>query len=267
MGKISDFDGGLMEQQAKGGSKMAITDLHCHLLPGLDDGAKTPEIALDMAMMAAAAGVRQIVCTPHCTAGDPGIRQRIVKIRKFVEVFNHVLSEKQLPVSLYAGMELFCNGNLSEALERREFLTLAGSMYLLIEFPFEEPLSRIEWAANMVRQSGYIPVLAHPERYHAVWRNPDCLAFWFRSGYVVQLDKDSVLGRFGKHCAHMADWALRHGLAHIVASDAHDSRIRTTDLSVVRQFMEKKYSPDYADLLLSRNPARILKNAPLVEAG
>ena len=255
-----------MEQQTKCASKLAITDLHCHLLPRLDDGAKTPEIAYDMAKTAAGAGVRQIVCTPHCTAGDPGMRQRIAIIRRSVEVLNYVFSQKELPVSLYAGMELFCNDNLLETLERRELLTLAGSRYLLIEFPFEESLSRIEWVANMVQQRGYIPVLAHPERYPAVWRNPDCLAFWFRAGYVVQLDKDSVLGRFGKHCAYMADWALRHGLAHIVASDAHDSRIRTTDLSGVRQFVAKKYSPDYADLLLSRNPARILKNAPLIRA-
>lgn len=255
-----------MEPQAKRASRLAITDLHCHLLPRLDDGAKTPEITFDMARMAAAAGVGQMVCTPHCTAGDPGMRQRIAKIQKAVAVLNYVFGEKQLPVSLYAGMELFCNDKLPETLERREILTLAGSRYLLIEFPFETSLSRMERAAAMVQQRGYIPVLAHPERYPAVWRNPACLARWFHAGYVVQLDKDSVLGRFGKHCAYMADWTLRHGLAHIVASDAHDSRIRTTDLSGVRQFVAKQYSPDYADLLLCRNPARILKNAPLVRA-
>ena len=202
----------------------AMTDLHCHILPGLDDGAKTPETTLQMAKQAVQSGVRQIVCTPHCTTGDPRLRTRLTRIKKAVEVLNYVFGQMQLPLTLYAGIELLCNDRLSETLERREFLTLAGSRYLLIEFPFDVTLSRIERAANAVRQAGYIPVLAHPERYTAVWRNPDCLSVWFYAGYVIQLDKDSVLGRFGNHCARTAAWALSHGVAHVIASDAHDMR-------------------------------------------
>ena len=155
----------------------AMTDLHCHILPGLDDGAKTPETTLQMAKQAVQSGVRQIVCTPHCTTGDPRLRTRLTRIKKAVEVLNYVFGQMQLPLTLYAGIELLCNDRLSETLERREFLTLAGSRYLLIEFPFDVTLSRIERAANAVRQAGYIPVLAHPERYTAVWRNPDWFGF------------------------------------------------------------------------------------------
>lgn len=248
------------------GSQLAMTDLHCHLLPKLDDGAKTPEIAFEMAKTAVAAGVRQIVCTPHCITGDPGTRLRLERVQKAVNVLNYVFRGKELPITLYAGVELFCNDRLPEALERKEFLTLAGSRYLLIEFPFDVPLSRIEWSASAVRQAGYVPVLAHPERYTAVWRNPDCLAAWFYDGYVIQLDKDSVLGRFGNHCARTAAWALRHGVAHAIASDAHDAHARTTNLERVWQYVTQNYSPDYADLLVSRNPARIVKDKSLVEA-
>ena len=244
-----------------------MTDLHCHLLPGLDDGAKTPETAYVMARQAAAAGVRQIVCTPHCTTGDPGLRQRLVKIKKAVEVLNYVFRQMQLPVTLCSGIELLCNDRLPETLERHEFLTLAGSRYLLIEFPFDVPLSQIEWAANAVRQAGYLPVLAHPERYMAVWRNPDCLSVWFYSGYVIQLDKDSVLGRFGNHCALTAAWALRHGVAHVIASDAHDTKTRTTNLERVRQHVAQNYSFEYAELLVSRNPSRIIQNKSLINTG
>lgn len=243
-----------------------MIDLHCHLLPGLDDGAKTPEISCGMAKAATAAGVRQIVCTPHCTTGDPELRPRLVRIQKAVAVLNYVFRQKGMPVTLHAGVELLCNDRLPEALERQEFLTLAGSRYLLIEFPFDVPLSRIEWSAVAVRQAGYIPVLAHPERYTAVWRNPDCLAVWFYAGCVIQLDKDSVLGRFGGRCARTAAWALHHGVAHVIASDAHDPRTRTVNLERVRQYVARNYSPDYADLLVSRNPARIVRNKGLVEA-
>ena len=237
----------------------AMTDLHCHLLPGLDDGAKTPETTLQMAKQAVQSGVRQIVCTPHCTTGDPRLRTRLTRIKKAVEVLNYVFGQMQLPLTLYAGIELLCNDRLSETLERREFLTLAGSRYLLIEFPFDVTLSRIERAANAVRQAGYIPVLAHPERYTAVWRNPDCLSVWFYAGYVIQLDKDSVLGRFGNHCARTAAWALSHGVAHVIASDAHDTRTRTTSLQAIWQYVANNYSLSYANLLLQRNPQGIVQ--------
>ena len=237
----------------------AMTDLHCHILPGLDDGAKTPETTLQMAQQAVQSGVRQIVCTPHCTTGDPRLRTRLTRIKKAVEVLNYVFGQMQLPLTLYAGIELLCNDRLSETLERREFLTLAGSRYLLIEFPFDVTLSRIERAANAVRQAGYIPVLAHPERYTAVWRNPDCLSVWFYAGYVIQLDKDSVLGRFGNHCARTAAWALSHGVAHVIASDAHDTRTRTTSLQAIWQYVANNYSLSYANLLLQRNPQGIVQ--------
>lgn len=242
----------------------AMTDLHCHILPGLDDGAKTPETTLQMAKQALQSGVRQIVCTPHCTTGDPGLRTRLTRIEKAVEMLNYVFGQMQLPVTLYAGIELLCNDRLPETLERREFLTLAGSRYLLIEFPFDVPLSRIEWAANAVRQAGYIPVLAHPERYTAVQRNPDCLSVWFYAGYVIQLDKDSVLGRFGNHCARTAAWALRHGVAHVIASDAHDTRTRTASLQAVWRHVATVYSLPYANLLLQRNSQRIVQGRPMV---
>lgn len=253
-----------MTIQMKPDERFVMTDIHCHLLPRLDDGAKTPEIAFEMASRAVATGTRQIVCTPHCTTGDPDMHRRLMRIRRAVEVLNYVFKEKQLPVTLYAGAELLCNDRLLETLEKKESLTWAGSRYLLIEFSFDTPLSRIEEAANVVRQSGYVPVLAHPERYTGIWKNPDCMAVWFYSGYVLQLDKDSVLGRFGNRCARTADWALRHGVAHVIASDAHDTRMRTTDLEIVRQYVAGHYSPGYADLLLRRNLARIVKNKVLV---
>lgn len=190
----------------------------------------------------------------------------MAKIQKAAEVLNYVFSQKQLPITLYAGSELLCNEHLPETLRKGEFLTLAGSRYLLIEFPFDTSLSRIEWAANAVQNAGYVPVLAHPERYTAVWRNLDCLGGWFHAGYVVQLDKDSVLGRFGSRCSFAADWALRRGLAHVIASDAHDTRNRTTNLERVRQFVAQHYAPEYADLLVCENPARIVKDKSLVRA-
>lgn len=241
-----------------------MIDLHCHLLPGLDDGAEDQAMALAMAQAAAEAGVREIVCTPHCTAGDPAMGSRIVYIRQMVETLRQEMARQKLPIRLYPGMELLCNRHLPRVLERGELLTLADSPYLLIEFSFTTSLANLEWAIHLVRQGGYRPVLAHPERYPAVWQQPDRLANWFFEGVVLQLDKDSVLGRFGRFCARTADWALRHGFAHVIASDAHDLTHRTIRLERVRTFVAQHYSPWYADVLLLQNPRQILAGEELI---
>lgn len=241
-----------------GAETLKIIDIHCHLLPGLDDGSRSPEMTLKMARMAVAEGTKEIVCTPHCTAGSPDLHGRIGRIRKAVEVLNDVFSQLQLPLKLHPGMELLCNDRLEQTLEAGDLLPLAESKHLLMEFNFDTPLSRIERAASLVQQAGCIPVLAHPERYTAVWRNPDCLEVWHYAGYVLQLDKDSILGRFGSHCARTADWALRHGVADTVGSDAHDPTSRTIRLSRVYHYLEQNFHREYARLLLWHNPHQIV---------
>lgn len=235
-----------------------LVDLHCHLLPGIDDGAKTPEMTFQMARMAAESGVRQIVCTPHCTAGTHHMRQRIEWIRRAVAAFNAAFAKEKIPVTLYPGMELLCNERLAETLARGEVLPLANSNCLLIEFRFDVRLAAIERAAARVKSAGYTPMLAHPERYPVVWEEPECLEIWAQEGYLLQLDKDSVLGRFGTHCARTAHWALRHGVAFAISSDAHDTRTRTAELGTVWNVVQKAFGMDVGKLLLMENPGKVV---------
>lgn len=241
-----------------------MTDLHCHLLPGLDDGAGTAAVSAAMALAAVQSGVCHIVCTPHCTCGDPALAARSVQIRRSVEMLRADLKQKRLPLRVSAGMELLCGDGLSAALAAGSVLPLAESRCLLIEFPFETRLSRIERAAEEVRRFGYIPLLAHPERYPAVWHEPACLGEWFAGGTLIQLDQDSVTGAFGRRCARTAQWALDHGFVHAVASDAHGSRTRAIALRAVWQLLARRYAPEYAELLLCRNPRRIAAGRPVV---
>ena len=234
-----------------------MTDLHCHLLPGLDDGAQTPEMTFQMARMSAASGVRQIVCTPHCTAGAHHMRQRMEKIVHMVEQFNTAFTQAKIPVTLYPGMELLCNGRLAETLARGEVLPLANSRCLLIEFHFDVRLATIERAAALVKNAGYTPMLAHPERYPVVWDEPECLEIWASEGYLLQLDKDSVMGRFGTHCARTASWALRHNVVFAIGSDAHDIKTRTAELSTVWDAVQKTGNLEKSELLLEDNPGKL----------
>lgn len=245
---------------------LPITDLHCHILPGLDDGAADAPTALHMTQHAAACGVGRIVCTPHCVTEDPNLKSRTETVRRAVTAMNRALAERGVPLSVFPGLELLCGRGLPEALARGHVLTLADSRYLLLEFGFETRLSFMEWAMSCVWQAGYTPVLAHPERYTAVQRDPACLSDWFAAGWVLQLDKGSVLGDFGRHCAQTAHWALERGLVHVIASDAHNTGTRTARFQRVERLLAERYAPAYAQLLLRRNPGRVVEDRPMVQA-
>lgn len=241
-----------------------MIDLHCHILPGLDDGSPNTEESLAMAAMAARSGTEQIVCTPHCSAADDALAARCSRIRRRTERLNALLAQRQVPLQLHSGMELLCTEELEEVLDRREILTLAGSRYLLIEFDFGVPAQAIGYAVRCVMRRELTPVLAHPERYTAVQRDPRCLTEWFAGGCVIQVNKGSILGRFGPQPARAADWILDRGLAHVVASDAHRSRIRTPRLDEVHEAVGERFSYEYADILLEHNPRCILQDLPLL---
>lgn len=241
----------------------AITDLHCHILPGLDDGSKDWSVTWDMIETAVHSNVRQIVCTPHCRLEDPMLRARGQRIRELTEGLNQALGKHQIPLQVFPGAELLWEGNRYDPSVLRE-LALAGTRYLLVEFPFGERISRMEYAASCVEDAGFLPVLAHPERYGAVQRNPECLADWFRNGWILQVDKGSVLGDFGAPAFRAAVWMLDHGLAHVAASDAHNVGSRTPSFQRLEKFLKEHLPEGYAELLLQRNPGRIVKNSDVV---
>ena len=241
-----------------------MIDLHCHILPGLDDGSESPAMTVEMARIAARAGTTDIVCTPHCRSSDQALPQRISEIRRLTSRMNDLLQECGVPLTLYPGMELLCQDGLLPLLEEGAVLPLADSRYLLMEFDFDAPLSRMETAIDLVTDFRLRPVIAHPERYTAVQRDPRRLDGWFRRSCLIQVNKGSILGRFGPRAEAAADWILGNGLAHLVASDAHRPGIRTPDLLDAYETVARRYSRSYAELLFRRNPARLLQDRDIV---
>ncbi len=241
-----------------------MIDLHCHILPALDDGSPDAGTSLLMAEMAADSGTGQIVCTPHCNADDPGLAARGRRIRRAADLMNAILEQQRVQLRLFPGMEVLCTPGLAGALAGGQLLTLADSRYLLIEFDFDAPDSYLWDCIQTVQDAGLVPVVAHPERYVTIQDDPSPIAEWFAAGCVIQVNKGSVLGRFGPRPQQAADYILERGLAHVVASDAHGTARRTTVLSEVRDVLARRYSPAYADVLLLRNPRRIVMNRELL---
>lgn len=238
-------------------------DLHCHILPGLDDGAQTRDDTLRMAEIAANQGTKEIVCTPHCSSDDPLLPLRLETIVRRTEEMNRMLSYEGIPLALHPGMELLCCGGLWDIFAQGEFLTLAGSGYLLMEFPFSTDLDEIERAAEEAAQAGLKPVLAHPERYRSVQLEPSRVREWVKSGWVIQLNRGSITGGFGGEARRCALWLMSYALPHLIASDAHSPEERTPDLRTGYDWVAKNCAESYAQLLFSDNPLRILHDEPV----
>lgn len=244
-----------------------MIDIHCHILPEVDDGADSMEDALEMAWMAADSGVTTIVATPHCNL--PGASRKNYISKDLEHRFRQLRSsiqQTEIPLTVLPGAEILCTPEVPELLRKGELLTLAGSDYLLVEFFFDENLDYIDEMLATIAAEGLTPVIAHPERYEVIQHTPYIIERWFRNNYVIQLNKGSILGRLGRRAAHTADWILANGLAHVVASDGHSPAIRTPQMTELRRYLLDVCTQEYADILLEGNPSRIINNLPILQA-
>lgn len=240
-----------------------MLDLHCHILPGVDDGADTPDTACRMAAMAADCGVEVIVATPHCNNpglepnfASPGLHRQFARLQAELDRWG-------IPVQILPGAEVLVRSSFAADLEAGRYQTLAGSRYLLVEFWFDTDPHSIDRALDTVLQTGLVPVLAHPERYFCVQDRPSLASAWADRGCVLQLNKGSILGSLGAGAYDAASLLLARGLCHIIASDAHHYRYRSTDLSGLVAAMERRFPGLDPFVFLQRNPLRIINDRPL----
>ncbi len=241
-----------------------MIDLHCHILPGVDDGSRSSRVSLAMAAMAEDSGVTDIAATPHFQydlQDAAGAKQRMAEL---TETLQARLKADGLSLRLHVGAEILCTPQTPELLRRGLLPTVGGSRYLLVEFMFDAPAEEIDDMLLRLEAEGVRVLLAHPERYHDVQEQLEYLARWFRRGVILQCNKGSILGSLGHRSQRTAHWMLDHGLAHVVASDAHTERVRTPHMAEVKAFLEESWGEEYADVLLTRNPARILQDRAVV---
>lgn len=244
-----------------------MIDIHCHILPQVDDGAGSMADAIELAWMASDSGVTAIVATPHCNLPEPQQKNYAsVELAQRFALLQQAVRQEGIPLSILPGAEVLCTPEVPELYSQGKLLTLAGSRYLLVEFFFDEDLDYMDGMLSDIAARGAVPVVAHPERYEAIQRNPQILQRWFADGYVIQLNKGSILGRLGRRAEKCADWILSRGLAHTVASDAHSPLARTTQMSELEHYLAQVCTPEYCRILLRGNPERIITNKTILQA-
>ena len=234
---------------------MKLCDLHTHVLPGVDDGAPEMEYALQMLRNAVASDVELLAVTPHCN--------RPCGTRNFLDdhLYNGFLqlqqAAKEIPVRLVLGAEVFADQDLPELLMQKKIPTINGGRYLLTEFPVDACPEYFQDLLQRILELGYIPLIAHPERYRAVCKMPQIVVPWLNMGCHLQLTGGSIMGAYGKTVQRAATFLLQNDLVACVASDAHSLHHRSNFLLDVYDHLCLRYSKQYARCLMYENPMDI----------
>lgn len=232
-----------------------MVDIHTHILPGLDDGAGTYQEAVKMARLAADSGTRHMVASSHGICPDSTIKDYINALTKL----RQMLKAENIPLTLYTGMEILLDEDAPELIKRNMFLPLNNTRYLLVEFYFNENVKNVCTRIGALQAAGYKVVLAHPERYKFMQREPGLAFFLEEHGCILQVNKDSLLGGMGKKCQELAHLFLQRGLAGAIASDAHGTQVRSPCMDGLTAILKQQYSKKQMHIWLSENPSRILK--------
>ena len=233
-----------------------MVDIHCHILPEVDDGAWDMEAAVAMARLARDCGVKKIITTPHFK-GEPRSLEAIGLFQHQRRLLQSRLKREQIEVELLPGAEVLCVPQTLELARTGRLPTLGVGRDVLAEFYFDAGAGFMDETLHAMQELGYLPVVAHPERYGAVQRDPELSRSWFHRGIVLQVNKGSVLGAFGRRAEDTAVRMLYRGHVHIIASDAHSPEVRTTDLEPVRRWCLEHLGQEYTRILLEDNPGRV----------
>jgi protein-tyrosine phosphatase len=240
-----------------------FVDIHCHILPGLDDGPSDWEESLRMAEIAAAEGVTTLVATPHQLGNYH--HNTVSRIRGRWEEFRSRLASDGIPIQVELGAEIRLEPELPEKIASGEVLPIGDhGRYVLVELP-SDSCCAVENLLKKLRRIGVTPILTHPERSVVIARNQEFLRQWVGGGGLIQITGASLTGSFGLVVQSAAERLLREGLVHLVASDAHGAIRRRPLWRRVYERLAELGGPDWADLLCRENPARVLAGQDLLE--
>ena len=204
-----------------------MIDLHCHILPGVDDGPPSLEHTMALAKAQCAAGVRRVLATPHVTWDIPTTSEQV---RDGVAAVNAALSEAELPLEVLTGGEIALTRVAELDDEELRALALGGGPWLLVESPLTPSAAGFDNVLHHLQARGHRIVLAHPERCPAFQREPERLASLVHAGMLTSITAGALVGRFGSTVQRYAHELVKDGLVHNVASDAHDTRRRPPGL-------------------------------------
>ncbi|NIA06552.1 MAG: tyrosine protein phosphatase [Actinobacteria bacterium] len=243
-----------------------MVDVHCHILPELDDGPKTMEEALRMCALAAEDGISTIVATPHMLNGIYNVKPS--DIFSAVNRLNDSCRAAGLAVEIIPGADIYIDRDLPGLLADGQLMTIANrSGHIMLELPEESVPDHLDALLFDLQLAGVTPVISHPERNYAIQQDIHLLYKIVDGGNLTQITAGALTGQFGSTVQKVALQITKAGLAHLIASDAHDTQRRIPQLSRARKVVEQLLSPEQADLMTAGRARSIIdgKYVPIPE--
>jgi protein-tyrosine phosphatase len=231
-------------------------DIHCHILPGIDDGPLSIEESSKMIEVARKDGIAHIFATPHIIDGM--YENGAGTIIESVERLRTHASNK---LNIYYGADVRITFDLIERIERKEVLTLNGSRYMLIEFPEYIVPPHVDNLIFNLKHRGITPIITHPERHLRLMHDLSALGALRETGALCQITAMSITGGFGRSVRKACFNMMKEGLVDFVASDAHNARGRPPILSKAYEEIKKEFGRDSSDRIFFSNPGMIVEAA------
>ena len=242
-----------MENNSKG-----YIDIHCHIIPHVDDGAVSSSQALNMISIAYEHGIRTMIATPHYEVGKYENNQD--EIRKNFNKLKDLVYRKYPEFKLYLGNEIYYSYGVVDGLEEGSINKLADSRYVLVEFSPNDKYKYISKSLYELINNGYSPVLAHTERYLEVMGNIDNVKRLVDAGVYIQINAHTIAGKYGRGIRKKVIKLIKNDLVHFIGTDTHSDGHRSPDLDECIKYLEKKMGKEVIENLLINNPNKIITN-------
>tara|TARA_Y100000385_G_scaffold36821_1_gene34381 strand:- start:697 stop:1527 length:831 start_codon:yes stop_codon:yes gene_type:complete len=235
----------------------SFVDIHCHVVPAIDDGSSNEMTSLKMAQQAVEDRTKAIIATPHQLGTNSGVTVEAIKIG--VAQLQERIRSESIDLTIEPGADIRIDPELPQLLEQGKVLTLADrGKHVLLELPHDTyyPLDQL---LKSLRRQGLVGILSHPERNRGIIKNPDVMWEVIEAGGLLQITAASLTGAFGSSCQEIAELTVDEGLIHFIASDAHDTKHRPFGMRDAYDTICDMASEKLADLVCCENPARVFE--------
>ena len=240
-------------------------DMHCHILPETDDGAKDLAETRLMLRKAYDEGIRYIIATPHCHPRRGGAAPDVLRSR--LRLVREEAAQISSEMKIWLGTEIYFGQDIPELLAEKRVLTMNGSRYVLVEFSPSDPYDHICQGIQQLQMKGYEVILAHIERYHCMYDDMADAEHLTDMGVRIQVNAGSITGQSGWKAKRFVKKLLERELVFCVGTDAHDAKKRPPQMRKAAAYVAKKYGKDYARRIFFSNPRVMLRKKTKNEPG
>jgi len=240
-------------------------DMHCHILPGVDDGAENVEEMKAMLRIAYDEGIRCIIATPHhhpARGHRPPevLRKRALLLRDAA----HAIDEH---FRIYLGTEIYFGQDIVEKLKNKQVLTMNRRKYILVEFSPSESFGYLQQSLLQLTMNGYEVILAHVERYSCIIEEPELALQLIRMGIHLQINADSITGENGRRIKKFVRGLMEENMVFCVGTDAHSARRRAPQMRKAAAYVENRYGEEYMRRIFFSNAMLMLRKQRKYESG